>query len=130
MKNVSRFVGFAVIALVAAAVCQSLGRAADGDEKKPKHSTKQVMTIAHKDGLLKKVLAGDASHEEQHKLLDLYIDMLENKPPRGELASWHELAGKAVLASAKVVVEREGALDELKAAVNCKACHDAHKPKE
>jgi hypothetical protein len=93
----------------------------------PKHTIKEVMVNAHKDGLLKKILAGEASAEEKMVLLDHYISMVECAPPKGELASWQTLSGKAALAAAKVAVGREGSLDELKAATNCAACHKAHK---
>ena len=58
------------------------------EEAKAKHTIKEVMKIAHKDGLLKKVLGGDASQDEKLVLLDSYISLMENKPQgrRGVLA--------------------------------------------
>lgn len=97
------------------------------DGAKPKHTLKEVMKVGHKDGLLKKILAGEGTPEDKLLLLDLYISMVEAKPSKGDMASWHDLAGKAALAAAKVSVGREGAIDELKTATNCKACHDVHK---
>lgn len=97
------------------------------EEGGPKHSIKEVMKLAHKDGLLKKVLGGEASDDDKKMLLDLYVSMLEGKPKKGDMASWQTLAGKSALAAAKVVVGREGALKELEAATNCKACHSVHK---
>ena len=70
------------------------------------------------------------TEEEQRELLDLYISLVENTPPMGEMGSWHRLAGGAALAAAKIVVGRDGAIVELKEATNCKACHDSHKPPE
>ena len=93
---------------------------------KPKHTIGEVMTNAHKGGLLKKVLANDATAEEKLVLLDHYISLVECTPPNGDMNSWQNLAGKLALASAKVAVGRDGALAELKAASNCKACHDVH----
>ena len=105
----------------------SLALAAD-EEAKPKHTIKEIMKIANsKDGLLAKIKAGNATAEEKTQLLDLYIDLLENKPPKGEMESWHNLAGAAVLAAAKVAVGREGSVAELEKATNCKACHTPHK---
>lgn len=101
--------------------------AADGDDKKPKHTIKEVMKIGHKDGLLKKVIGGDASDDEKKQLLDLYVSMVESRPEKGDMESWIQLAGGSVLAAAKVVTGREGAIAELKEATNCKACHSAHK---
>ncbi|MCA9263944.1 MAG: hypothetical protein KDA60_08830 [Planctomycetales bacterium] len=101
--------------------------AEEGESTGPKHTIKEVMTIGHKDGLLKTVLSGEATMEQKTQLLDLYISMVECEPSKGSIESWHKLAGQSALAAAKVVVGREGALPELKAATNCKACHDAHK---
>lgn len=96
---------------------------------KPKHTIKEVMKIAHgkESTLLKNVLAGKGTMEEKHQLLDLYISMVESKPSKGEMESWHKLAGAAAVAAAKVVVGREGAVEELKIATDCKACHTPHK---
>ncbi len=102
---------------------------ADHHEGKPKHTTKEVMKQAHKDGLLKKVVAGEASQEEKLLLLDLYVSLIENEPPKGSMDSWQALAGRSALAAAKVAVGREGATVELKEATNCKACHEVHKGK-
>jgi hypothetical protein len=96
-------------------------------QPKPKHTIKEVMTNAHKSGLLKKVLADEATPEEKLVLLDHYISLVECTPPKGDMNSWQNLSGKLALASAKVAVGRDGALTELKAASNCTTCHDAHK---
>lgn len=117
---------------VAASICcalllaTSLAPMAYADDAEPKHTIKEVMK-AHKAGLLKKVVGGDASDEEKKQLLDLYISLVESKPSKGDIGSWHNLAGRAATAAAKVVVGREGAEKELEAATNCKACHDVHK---
>ena len=102
---------------------------ADHHEGEPKHTIKDVMKKAMKGktSLRSKVIAGEATAEEKKELLDLYISLVESKPEKGEMDSWHTLAGKSVLAAAKVVVGREGAVKELEAATNCAACHKAHK---
>ncbi len=119
-------VSFGIATLVASILVLNSVLAADEGETKAKYTIKETMKIAHKDGLLKKVLSGDASQDEKITLLDSYISLLENKPAKGEMASWHNLAGKAVMAAAKVAVGRE-ATNELKTATNCGACHKAHK---
>ena len=129
MKRLQCVIGLLLFFALGFVMIQSIGFAQDEDgEKKAKHTIKEVMKQAHKDGLLKKVTAGDASAEQQRELLDLYISLVENTPPMGEMDSWHRLAGGAALAAAKVVVGRDGAIVELKEATNCKACHSAHKP--
>ena len=107
--------------------CLSTVFAEDEEKPKSKYTIKEVMKNVNKDGLLKKVVAGDATQEDKVKLLDNYIALVETKPEKGDNASWQRLAGGAALAAAKVVVGRDGAIEELKVASNCKACHSVHK---
>ena len=96
-------------------------------------TVKEVMKLAHKDPiagketLLKIILAGSAKDEQKKQLLDLYIDMFEGEPKKGDAGEWKMQAGAAVLSAAKVVLGREGAIDELKKASDCKSCHDKFK---
>ena len=104
---------------------------ADHHEKKADNAIKEVMKKAHMPfgkALANKVAGGKGSAEDKLALLDLYITLVETHPPKGDEASWQALSGRAALAAAKVAVGREGAEKELQAAMNCKACHDAHKP--
>jgi hypothetical protein len=101
----------------------------EGAAKKPAYDIKEVMKAAHKDGLLKKVTDGHADKKEKEKLLELYTALWDNTPAHGEKGSWTEKTGALVVAAAKVVLGQDGAMDALKAASNCKACHDVHKKK-
>lgn len=113
--------------IVSLAVSGMMGIAMAQDEAaKPPHSIKEVMKKAHKDGLLKKVLNEEASQDEKLQLLDLYISMYESKPPKGDMESWHKMAGASAMAAAKVAAGRD-ALPELKKATACAGCHKAHK---
>jgi hypothetical protein len=52
-----------------------------------------------------------------------------NKPPVGDLASWTQKT-KALHEAAIALSKRQpGAMESWNTAVNCKACHSAHKPK-
>jgi hypothetical protein len=115
-------------ALVAVAIQSIAWAQAEGEAPKPKHTIKEVMEQAHKGGLLEKVSKGEASADEKSLLLDLYVSLAENDPPRGDAASFHKLANDAVLGAARVVVGREGAEAQIKRAANCMACHRDHKP--
>ena len=121
------------VLLLTVALCLGLGAGSwlVGQESPttppPKHNIKEVMKQAHGAKLLNKVLDGKASKEEKDQLLDLYISMIDNKPPKGEGDKWIMSSGRVILAAARVAVGREGSLEELKAATNCKACHDTHK---
>lgn len=105
-----------------------LGVAIAADEaEKPKHEIKDVMTIAHKEKLRDKVLSGDATAEEKRLLLDAYASLLDNEPPKGEMDSWKQKSNAVIAAAARVMLGREGADEELKAATNCAACHREHR---
>ncbi|HVR76397.1 MAG TPA: hypothetical protein VMT52_18860 [Planctomycetota bacterium] len=105
----------------------AVGLAVEEVEKRAKYPIKQVMKEAHKDGLWKKVTEGKGSKEEKARLLELYTSLWDNAPPKGDEASWTKKTGTVVVAAAKVLLEQDKAVDELKGAVNCKACHDTHK---
>lgn len=134
MSKRTHVVGWSLLAVIGFGLIHTVVYGAqDTDAAQPKHSIKDVMKCAHVapeggKSLLAKVIAGDASADEKNLLLDVYISLVENEPPKGDMSSWHQLAGRAALAAGKVVVGREGAADELKQATNCAACHKEHKP--
>jgi hypothetical protein len=97
------------------------------DEKKA--TIKEVMQVCMKGGLCKKVASGEASAEEKKKLAGLFAALHENKPPKGEQASWDEKTKALVDAANDVLAGKEGAGASLQKAANCMACHSAHKGK-
>ena len=99
------------------------------DEKKPAagKSIKDVMKEAFKGGLLKKVIDGSATKEEKAKTLDLLVYLADSKAPKGDAAEWKKMTQAVFVSSAKVVAGRKTAVDSLKSAMNCKACHDKFK---
>jgi hypothetical protein len=84
--------------------------------------------LAHKDGLMKKVAAGDGSKEDAEKLVKLYEALEENKPPKGDEESWKKQTKAMIDAAEDAVKGEKGAGDALKKAANCAECHKAHKP--
>jgi len=133
MARTLRFAGWSLLTLVAltftyTAVVMAQGA---GAEAKPKYTIKEVMKAAHTPpgkALLNKVLGGDASPEEKQKLLDLYISLAENKPPKGSEEAWEKKTGNVVIAAAMVVVGRENGVEALKKATVCADCHKEFKP--
>lgn len=97
------------------------------DKDAPKHEIKEVMKVAMKGGLCAKVASGKASKEETAQLVELFTALSQDKPHKGEAASWKAKTG-ALVAAAKACAagKKEGAA-ALKAAANCKACHSVHK---
>lgn len=118
-----------VCSLVGAVICGSGAMAVTNNLLAPEapKTIKEVMKVAHKGGLMKKVQGGSASDDEKKQLLDLYIDLAEGEPKKGDKAEWKIAAGAAVISAAKVVLGREGALEELKKTTDCMACHSKFK---
>jgi hypothetical protein len=95
-------------------------------DKAPGHTTKEVMK-AVKGGLLKHVLEQTATVEQQHILLEYVKSLPDNKPPKGDTASWKMKTRELIKATNAVVKGRSGAIERLTKASNCKACHGTHK---
>ena len=93
-------------------------------------NVKEVMALHKgKESFLANVLAGKGSDDDLKKLVSAYEVMAAQKPPKGDEASWKTLTAAALVAAKDAAAKKEGALDKLKAATNCKACHEPHKPK-
>jgi cytochrome c553 len=118
--------------LIAAAVlvAATFAPLAFAEAKKAKYTVKEVMKEIHKgeDNIGKRVAKGQASKEDIAKLVDYYAALPLNEPPRGEKESWMAKTAALVKASEEIKLGKAGALDHYKAASNCKACHEAHKP--
>ncbi len=92
-----------------------------------KHSTKEIMKVGFKGGLLKKVAGGDASDDEKKKLHEMLVALGKNKVEKGDAESWKKLTSALVKASKDVLEGKDGAGEALQKASNCKACHNIHK---
>ena len=79
------------------------------------------------DWALKHVLEQTATVEQQHLLLEYLKALPDNKPPKGDAASWQAKTRELIKATKAVVRGREGAIERLTKASNCKACHTSHK---
>ena len=69
-----------------------------------------------------------ATEGEKMRMVVLTQQLALNAPPKGDLADW--TARTTQLNQAAVAVESNlpGSLESWRAAVDCKACHTAHKP--
>ena len=111
------------------AVAGLLGGAAWAQADKPK-SIKDVMNGAHKgnDSLVKKVNGGKGSADDHKKLLEYWEYLATQKPPKGDEKSWKDKTEALVAAAKDLVDKKDGALEKVKTASTCKACHDVHRP--
>lgn len=93
-------------------------------------SVKDVMALHKgKESFLANILAGKGSDDDLKKLVSAYEVMAAQKPPTGDEGSWKTLTAAALAAAKDAQAKKEGAIEKLKAATNCKACHEPHKPK-
>jgi cytochrome c553 len=123
LKNVCAIAVFGAMAFAPLAIAEA---------KKPKYTVKEVMQAIHKgqDNIGKRATQGAASKEDISKLADYYESLPLNEPPRGPMASWKEKTGKLVASASALKAGKPGAAEMYKAASNCKACHNEHKPED
>jgi hypothetical protein len=80
------------------------------------------------DPVCKKAGAGTATDAELSDLLKGYEAISAVKPPKGDEADWTKKTQALVAAVKQLQAKDAGGPAAYKAAVNCKACHEAHKP--
>jgi hypothetical protein len=95
-------------------------------------SIEDVMKKYHKapkgtDPTCKKAGDSTATKEELAKLVQAYADLAAAQPPKGDAASWKEKTTALLAAAKDLQAGKPEAAAKYKAAVNCKACHSAHK---
>ena len=127
---------FVCMVFLAAVVVLTGRLSADDKEKgKPKYNIEAIMVKAHKGGeesLRNKVLAGKASKKELEQLVELYVELGKNTPPKGSKESWKKKTDAVIAAVKKVKADPESkaALTTLGNATKCAACHDEHRKDE
>ena len=104
---------------------------ADKDNPTPKLKTKEVMGkyLKGKDAPLANAINGKSSAAELKELHAAFKALAANKPPRGDDEAWAKKTAALLAATEALLEKKEGAEALLKAAANCKACHDDHKGK-
>jgi hypothetical protein len=76
----------------------------------------------------KNVAAGTASPAELANILKAYQAMCGAKAPKGDQASWTTKCKALIAAVQKLQAKDASGVSDYKKAVNCKACHEPHKP--
>jgi hypothetical protein len=107
--------------------------AEEKEKAKPKYKIADIMGKAHKGGeksLRNRTLAGKVSKKEVNELVELYVELGKNVPPKGSKESWKKKTDAVIAAAKKVAAnpEDKAALTALGKATQCNACHDVHKP--
>jgi hypothetical protein len=95
-------------------------------------SAKEVMEAANKgkDSLFAKVSEGKGTDADAKKLAELYEALSKAKAPQGDEKSWTAKTSALAAAAKDVAEKKAGAVEKLKTAGDCKACHSVHKPKK
>jgi hypothetical protein len=127
-KHITIGITLCVATLLAGSALISGVNAAEGS-----NPTKQFMKVFHKapkgvDPVCKKAADGKASPDELSKLVAGYKAMCTAKPPKGDEASWKEKTVKLLEAAQALQKGTPDGAAKYKEALNCKACHSAHKP--
>lgn len=114
-----------------------IGCSSTGSHAKATKTAEEVMGLGFKgkdpalkgsDTIAGRIRAGTATDADLKLMVELTRQLTLNKPSKGELASWVEKT-TALHAAAKALASHQpGAADAWGKAVNCKACHSAHKP--
>lgn len=99
---------------------------------KPKFTIKQVMKEAIKghSALVKKACKGTATPEELARMVEYFRAMAQCVPPKGDLDSWEAKSGALLEAALRVqkAPKDKAASLALENAVECRQCHNPHKP--
>ena len=78
--------------------------------------------------LVQKAAAGQASDVEKKRLLTVLTGMTNTRPEQGSVEAWKARTAALASAAQDLVDGKEGAGDRLRAASDCRTCHQAHRP--
>ncbi|HAV63701.1 MAG TPA: hypothetical protein DCY13_15210 [Verrucomicrobiales bacterium] len=132
MKHTRQVIALLAGATLAAGTAMVAVADHHGGEKKNPKDIHDVMEWTHKgrESMVAKVRDGNGTAAEIETLLRYYKFMATQKPPQGDEAAWKERTAALVAATEKLAKKSPDAIENYKKAVNCKACHDVHKPKD
>ncbi|TWT36558.1 hypothetical protein KOR34_14640 [Posidoniimonas corsicana] len=87
----------------------------------------EVMQEGMTSGLAKRVAKGEEPVEGRRELLELFQRLEGTSPSIGHQADWDKRVKALVAAAEDAVDDKEGYAKRLRKAVNCGACHKAHR---
>src|SRR3954463_16210898 len=125
----TRHFAIGLATLIAVALFSTSRLYADANED----AIKEVMKVYHKAPkgvapVCKRAADGKATPDELKKLVAAYKTLAHTTPPRGDEASWKQKTSKLLSAAEEMEKGKPDGVAKYKEAVNCKACHSAHKP--
>jgi hypothetical protein len=117
------------IATFALVLLLGFGSAGDKDKKdeKPKFKIPEVMKEVMKSGVAKKVFAGEGTKEETAKVLDMFVSLHANTPPKDDKGNWAKVT-KTLVSTAQAIADgKEKGSKKLAGLINCGGCHSEFK---
>lgn len=138
-RNMKKSISILAVTALIIAGTSSIFVTAEDHEEHPKSLSHEKMEDIMKVGfksdknkgfvsLFDKIKSGVATKEESKKFLGMALALETYKVEKGEQKEFNEKADALVVAMAGVLAQKEGALEAVKNAGNCKTCHSAHKP--
>jgi hypothetical protein len=116
---------FALVLLLSSS--SDAGKDKDKSEE-PKYKIKEVMKKAMAGGLCKKCATGKGSDEEKKQLVEMFVALCANTPPKGEKDDWVKITKQLADAAKAVAAGKDDeAGAKLGKLVNCKECHGMFK---
>ena len=134
MKKLSALL-ITVIAVGASVTAYSAAHKEAENKKNMPYEVSKIMSVGMKgdkkkgvDGLVSKVIEGEASKDEQKDLLRFFLSLEKYSVEKGDQKAFDKKADALTDSLVGVIAGVEGSIAKLEKAKNCKACHDAHKP--
>jgi len=134
MKKLSALL-ITTIALGASITAYSAAHKEAENKKNMPYDMEKIMSVGMKgdkkegvDGLVKKVIDGAASKDEQKDLLRFFLSLEKYSVEKGDQEAFNKKADALTASLIGVIAGVDGSIAKLDEAKNCKACHDAHRP--
>jgi hypothetical protein len=100
-----------------------------GQKEEPKYKIGEVMAKAMKGGLAKKVADGKATEAEKKQLVEYFVALHANTPPKGEKTAWEKVTKSLVEAAKSAEGGDEKAGKSIAKLITCANCHKEFKGK-
>lgn len=124
MRSITKlgFFALAVIALGGGYVCR-----ADDDSRQVIIAAMRRVFSGTEPPLILRAAAGDASETEKQRLVKVLGGMAQAQPDHGSADSWKAKTVALTAAAQDLLDGKAGAGERLRAAADCRACHQAHR---
>ncbi len=99
-------------------------------EKDAKYQIKESMKAVMASKLAMKVFNGQGTPEENKKVLEHFVSLHANMPPKGEKDAWAKVTQTLVDTAKKIDSGEEKGSAKLAKLINCQGCHGQFKKKK